>query len=114
MIGRRDGIRTLSWQLNKIELLALFRPCNMRRNERVHESFKVRSPPLRQRVSNFPFPIDSLSGKLISDRRQPLIQPLLESINLVVFGQEIVARQLEKSIRNLQHEDVGMIVLVAD
>ena len=86
----------------------------MRWNERVHESLEVWSPPLCQRVSNLPFIINTFSRELTPHRRQPLIQPHLEPLDLVIFRFQIVTRKLEESVCNLQHKDVRMIVFVAD
>jgi hypothetical protein len=105
---------TLPRKLDEIQLLALLRPRNMRRDERVHERLEIRPPPLRQRIADLPFFIDALAAKLRAHRRQPLVQPLLESFYFVILRLEVVARQLEECVRYLQHQDVRVVVLVAD
>lgn len=83
-------------------------------DEWVHERLKVWAPPLRQRVANLPVLIDSFSRELRSDWCEPLIQSRLEPVDLVVFGLEVVARQLEERVCNLQHQDVRVIVFMTD
>lgn len=89
-------------KLDQVELLALLGPCDMGRDERVHEGLGVGAPPLRKAVANFPV------GGLVAfaqaaDWCKALIEAALESLNLVIFGMEVVARQLEESIGNLEH-----------
>jgi hypothetical protein len=84
------GQRTATRKLNKVELLALLRPCDVRGDERVHECFKVWSPPLRKRVTDLPFIIDALACELRANWCQALVQPCLETFDLVVFGAQVV------------------------
>jgi hypothetical protein len=102
----------------------------MRGDEGVHERLKVGPPPLRERIANAPLVVDAFARELRADRRQALVQPRLEAFNLIVFGFQVVARsmqalvaklricianvQLEKGICNLQHQNVRMVVLMAD
>jgi hypothetical protein len=101
----------------------------MRGDEGVHEGLEVRPPPLRKCVANLPFVGDALASELRADGCKALVQPILEALNLVVLGAEVVARpshvsihlrcsfgnvQLEERISNLQHEDMRMVMLVAD
>ena len=102
----------------------------MRWDEGVHERLEVGPPPLRKRIANAPLVIDALARELRADGRQALVQPRLEALNLVVFGLQVVARsvstlvaklrpcivnvQLEEGICNLQHQNVRMVVLMAD
>lgn len=58
--------------------------------EGVHESLEIRSPPLRERVANLPVIVDAFPGKLRPDRREALVQPRLETLDLVVFVAEVV------------------------
>ncbi len=106
--------RTLSGKLNKVQLLTLLRPRNMRGNKRVHKRLEIRPPPLRKRIPNLPLLIDALSRELIARGSQPLVQPHLEPLHLVILGLEIVARQLEEGVRDLQHQDVRVVVFVAN
>jgi hypothetical protein len=64
---------TLSWKLDKVQLLAFLRSSNMRWDERVHEGLEIRSPPLRQRITNLPLLIDTLATKLRTNRSQAFI-----------------------------------------
>ncbi len=86
----------------------------MRWDERVHESLEIRSPPLRQRITNLPLLINTLATELCTNRSQSLIKSHLEPVYLVIFGLEVVSRQLEKGVGDLQHQDVRMVVLVTD
>jgi len=100
-------------KLDEIELLTLLWPCHMGRHEGVHKGLEVRPPPLRKAVSNLPIPsllplADTAHG------REPLVQPRLEALDLVVLGSQVVAGELEEGVRDLQHQDVGVVVLVAD
>lgn len=83
-------------------------------DEWVHERLKVWAPPLRQRVANLPVLVDSLSSELRPDWCEPFIQSRLEPLDLVVFGFEVVARELKERVCNLQHQDVRVIVFVTD
>lgn len=105
---------TLSWKLDEIQLLALLRPSDMRWDEWVHEGLEIRSPPLRKRITNLPLLINALTTELRTNRCQTLIQSHLEPLNLIIVFFEVVSRQLEEGIGDLQHQDVRMIVLVAD
>lgn len=106
--------RTAARQLDEIQLLALLGPRHMRGDERVHERLEIRAPPLRQRVADLPLVVDALAGKLRADGRQALVEARLEALDLVVLGAQIVPRQLEEGVRDLQHQDVRVVVLVAD
>lgn len=105
---------TLSWKLDEIQLLALLGSRNMGRDEWVHERLEIRSPPLRQRISNLPILIDALTTELSTHGRKPLIQSHLEPFDLLILGLQIVTRELEEGIGNLQHQDMWMIVFVTD
>jgi len=103
----------------------------MRWKERVHKGLKVRSPPLCKGVAYLPFVVHALARELVAYWCQTFIEAKLEALDLVIFGLEVVARsgkrqpngqrkvrersilQFEESIRNLQHQDVGMVVFVA-
>lgn len=78
--------------MDEVKLLAFLGPGNVGRNEGVHESLKVGTPPLRQCVSNYPFVVDALSCELCSDRCKALVQPRLETLDLVIFSAEVIAR----------------------
>lgn len=67
----------------------------MCRNERVHERLEVRTPPLRERISNLPLVVDAFTRELGAHRRQSLAQTRLETLNLVIFWFEIVSRSKE-------------------
>lgn len=104
----------------------------MRWEERVHEGLKVRSPPLCEGVAYLPFVVHALARELVAYWCQTFIQTELEAFDLIVFGLEVVARsgkrkfngkhrsrkrsilQFEESIRYLQHQDVRMVVFMAN
>jgi hypothetical protein len=102
----------------------------MRRDKRIHERLEVGPPPLRKRIANAPLIIHALARELRADRRKALVQPRLEALDLIILGLEVVARsipalvaklrmcitnvQLEERVCNLQHQNVGMVVFVAD
>lgn len=52
---------TFLWELDKVELLALFGPGDVTWQEWVHEGLKVGSPPLCQSVANIPVLINTLA-----------------------------------------------------
>jgi hypothetical protein len=61
------------------------------RDEGVHESLKVRSPPLCQCIADLPLIIDTLACELCADRCKALVQPCLEAFNLIVLSAEVIA-----------------------
>lgn len=85
----------------------------MRGDERVHEGLEIGSPPLRQRITDLPLFIDTLTTELRTNWSQALIQSHLEAFNLVILGVQVVSRQLEEGVGDLQHQDVGMVMFVA-
>jgi hypothetical protein len=112
MANENDKL-TASRQLDEVELLALFWPRAVRGNKWVHEGFKVWAPPLRQCIPNLPLVIYAFARKLTSNRCQTLIETFLEAVNLFIVRLQVVARQLEEGVCYLQHENVGMVVLMA-
>ena len=123
------GRRTTARQLDEVQLLALLWPCDVRGDEGVHERLEVGAPPLRQCIADLPLVVDALACELCADGRETLIQARLEAFDFVVFGAEVVAGsaavsigfpcscmyvQLEEGVCDLQHEDVRVVVLVAD
>lgn len=68
----------------------------MRREEGIHEGFEIRSPPLRQRIADLPFIVDSLAGELASDGGETLVEPELEAFDFVIFGLEVIAWSRER------------------
>lgn len=82
----------------------------MGRQERIQERLEIRPPPLRQTIPDFPVQITLLWIR----GRKPLIQPVLEALDLFVAGEEVVAGELEEGVGDLQHQDVWVVVLVAD
>lgn len=80
----------------------------------VHESLKIRPPPLGQCITNDPLIIDGIARELCADWAQALRETGLEALNLIVFRFEIVTGKLEECIRDLKHQNVGVVVLVAD
>jgi hypothetical protein len=88
----RVGRRTASRELDEVELLAFLWSRNVGRDEGVHESLKVRSPPLCQCIADLPLIVDALACELCADRCKALIQPCLKAFNLVVLSAEVIAR----------------------
>lgn len=99
-------------KLDEIQLLAFLGARDVRRDERVHECLEVGTPPLREAVANLPV-CCLFSLAKTANRSETIVQALLEALDLVILGLEIIARQLEKCIRNLQHQDMWVVVLVA-
>ena len=75
MLGTvREGVtHTAVGQLDEIQLLALLWARDMRRDEWVHESLKVWSPPLGKSLANLPFAFIAIIGKLVARRSQSLV-----------------------------------------
>lgn len=69
----------------------------MSRQERVHERLEIRTPPLRECVADFPILVHSFSGKLRADRRETLVQSLLESFDLVIVMMKVIAWAIDKA-----------------
>lgn len=113
MEGNRAEL-TLLRQLDIIKLLALLRPGHMCRDKRVHERLEIWPPPLRQRLANLPLALCAYARELIAHRRESLVQSGLETFDLFVLGSQIITWQLKKGIGDLQHQDVRVIVLMAD
>lgn len=76
-------------QLYHVQLLALLRSRDMRRDKRIHECLKVGSPPLREGVCNLPVPVARL---LASAWAETLVESCFETCDLFVFGSEVVTR----------------------
>ena len=79
--------------------------------ERIHERLEIRPPPLRERVADFPLCVCA-SGRIRG--AEPLRQAGLEGGDLGGGCGQVVAGQLEEGVGDLQHEDVRVVVLVAD
>lgn len=75
--------RTTPGQLDKVQLLALLWPRDVRRNEGVHERLEVGAPPLRESIADLPLIVDALACKLRTDRRKALVQPRFETFDLL-------------------------------
>jgi hypothetical protein len=65
--------RTAAGKLYEVELLALLRPRDVRRDEWVHESLEIGSPPLRQCVADLPLVVDTFACELGADWRKALV-----------------------------------------
>jgi hypothetical protein len=86
----REKRLTLLRQGDKVQLFAFLWPGDVWWQVRVHEGLKVRAPPLRQGITNFPVLVDSLARELRSNGGQALIQALLEALNLLFVVGEII------------------------
>lgn len=74
-----NGKLTALWELDKIQLLALLGASDMWREERVHESLEVGSPPLGKGVGDVPFTCVAIVGELGSRWSKTFIQTILEA-----------------------------------
>lgn len=63
----------------------------MRGDERVHEGFEVWSPPLGERVTDFPFIVDTLAAELAPDGGETFVETGLEAFELAFVVVEVVA-----------------------
>ena len=77
--------------MDQVQLLALLGPRHVRRQEGVHEGLEVGPPPLRERVADLPLLVDGVAAELVADGREPLVQPRLEALDLVVRRVQVVA-----------------------
>ena len=102
-------------------------------NQTYHERLEIGSPPLSETVPDFPLVVDTMGCiKLFrfGRRGETLVQSALEAVDVVFAGFEVVAwtarasdrahgerrgcLQLEKRVRDLEHEDVGVAMVVHD
>ena len=109
--GLDDKKRTSLWHLDKEKFLALLGFRDMGRDERIlpcklalahstnigshHKSLEIGPPPLSQTVANFPIVIYTMSGVELTGfggRGQALIQPPLQTVDLVLTRFKIVPR----------------------
>lgn len=112
-VSREDGRLTTLRQLDKVQLLALLWSGDVGGDEGVHEGLKVGTPPLGKTVADLPVAA-LLALADATNRSQTLVKTGLEALDLVVLGSEVVAWQLEEGVCDLQHQDVRVVVLVAD
>lgn len=85
----------------------------MGRDERVHEGLEVGAPPLGKAVADVPV-ARRLAVSQAADGGQALVKPRLEALDLVVLRAQVISRELEEGVCDLKHQDVGVVVLVAD
>ena len=83
---------TLLGELNQVQLLALLGAGAVARNERIHEGLKVGSPPLSKAIADLPVTIDTFASELGTGGGKALIEALLESIDFLVLGLNVVTR----------------------
>lgn len=76
---------TAAWELDKVQLLTLLRPGDVRGDEWVHEGFEVGSPPLRKCVADLPLIVHTLACELCANWCKALIQSSLEAFDLVIL-----------------------------
>lgn len=73
-------IRTCLRELDQVKLFALLGARAMTRDERVHEGFEIRPPPLRESIGDIPImSVDAVTGELRPDRSKTVVQPLLKA-----------------------------------
>lgn len=99
-------------QLDDVELLALLGAGDVGGDEGVHEGLEVGAPPLGQAVADLPVAL-GLAVAQAADGREAVVEAVLEALDLVVLGLEVVPGQLEEGVGDLEHQDVRVVVLVA-
>lgn len=82
---------TLLGKLDQVQLLALLGTGAVARNERIHEGLEVGAPPLSQAVADLPVTIDTFASELGTGGSQALIETLLETLDFLVLGLDVVA-----------------------
>ena len=102
--------------------------------ERVHESLEIRTPPLRESITNLPGFVDTFARELRADRSETFVEALLKAVDFFIFIIEVVAWpvffvsislvsyhcklevyvQFKESIRNLQHQDMRVVMFMAN
>lgn len=81
--------------------------------ERIHESLKVGPPPLSKTFANFP--VSSLLAlAYATDGGKPLIEPDLEAFLFSIIRPKVVARELEKCVCNLKHQNMWVVVFMTN
>ena len=64
-------------------------------DERVHERLEVGAPPLREAVADLPVVVDPVRRVELDralGRREPVVEPRLQPVDLVLARLEVVAR----------------------
>jgi hypothetical protein len=113
MRRQEQGGRTGLWKLDEVELLAFLGSRDVRGNEGVHEGLEVSPPPLRKTIPDLP--VAGLFALAQSSHgSQPLVQTNLKAIDLRIIRLQVIAWKLEKGIGDLEHQYMGVVVLVAD
>ena len=101
-----------------------------------HEGLEIRSPPLREAVANLPVVVHAMRRvelPRVRRWREAFVQPAFEAVDLVLSGLQVVSwaashvfhvkhsqqgrwdhAQLEERVRDLEHEDVWVAVIVHD
>jgi hypothetical protein len=82
-----------------------------------HKRLKVRPPPLRETVADLPVVVHAVARvelPRVRRRREALVEAALEPVELVLARLEVVAGELEERVRDLEHEDVRVPVVVDD
>lgn len=89
--GINAGKPTLLGKLDQEQLLAFLGAGAVTRDERVHESLEVRTPPAGETITNVPVAIDPLAGELGASGSKTLVQAPLEALKLLIRGVDVVA-----------------------
>lgn len=82
------------WHLDEEQLFAFFRFRDMGWDERIHKSFKIRSPPLGQTVTDFPFVVEAVGTVELLGMgwgSKTVIQAFFKAFYFVFAGLEVVA-----------------------
>jgi len=82
-------------------------------NKRIHEGLKVGPPPLGKTLADFPIS-SFLALAYATDRGKSFVESKLEAFFFTILMPELLAAKLEKGIRDLEHQNVRVIVLMAN
>ena len=87
----RDGYSMESWEVTEMDGRSTH-----------HKCLEVRTPPLGEAVTNLPFIVDAMRRvelPRVRWRREPVIQTLLQSLNLIFSGLQVVTRPAQEQAR---------------
>jgi hypothetical protein len=99
--------------MDEVCLLALLWSGDMRGDEGIHEGLEVWSPPLGKTFSNFPVSC-LLTFAQAAHWCEALIEASLETVDFIIFRPQVVPRKLEEGIRNLEHQDMRVVVFMTN
>lgn len=103
--------------LDQEQLFTLFRFGNVRGDEGVHEGLKIWSPPLCKAVTYFPFVVYAMCDTellRVPRRGEAFVEAAFKTVDLIFARFKVIAGKFEKGIGDLQHENMGMAMIVND